>query len=181
MSRILGVLIVIGLVLAGAAYAGSPLWAFEQLKDAARSGDRDRLEALVDFPAVRENLKHEVDSKVVKLAREASGVSFPAVMALGRLGAMLGDRAVDKLVTPQAISAMVTEGRSPRRRTDQANQDGSQAEAPPPRPSVHYAYLSPDRFRVALSPADQPDVAVALIMERHGLFSWRVEEIELPR
>jgi len=179
MSRILGVVIVVGLVLAGAAYAGSPLLAFEQLKAAARSGDRDRLEALVDFPAVREDLKHQVDSKVVKLAREASGVSFPAVMALGRLGAMIGDRAVDKLITPQAISAMVTEGRSPRRHAEPSDQDPTDGTTP--KVSVHYAYLSPDRFRVALSPADRPDTAVALIMDRRGLFSWRVEGIELPR
>jgi hypothetical protein len=176
MNRILGVLALLVLLLAAAAYIGSPFWTFHELKEAARSGDKDRLEALVDFPAVRENLKGQVDSKAVKLAREASGVGFPAVMALGKLGSVIGDRAVDRLVTPEAITALVTKGRN--LRLHQVNDDHQGADA---QPQVRYAYLAPDRFRVALSPADRPDTTVALVMNRQGLFSWRVEELELPK
>ena len=181
MSRALGVLAFFVVALAVAAYVGSPFWAFQQLKEAAETGDRDRLAALVDFPAVREDLKRQVDSGVVKLAREASGVGFPAVMAFGKLGSLLGDRAVDKLVTPKAIATMVSLGRSPR--DPQAREEAAEAQSgkAAPQPSVHYAYLSPDRFRVALAPNAQSDVAAALILQRQGLFSWRVEQIELPR
>ncbi len=182
MNRGLGILLAIALLLVAGAYVASPIWAFTQLKEAARAGDRDRLDALVDFPAVRENLKQQVDSKAVKLARQASGVGFPAVMVLGKLGAAIGDRAVDKLITPGAISAMVTLGRSPRDHKARDNPDGAApGDEDSHKPDIHYAYLSPDRFRIALSPADRPDPVVALIMERHGLVSWRVEEIELPK
>ena len=181
MNRILAALIIVLLLLAAGAYLGSPLWTFQQLKEAARAGDKDRLAALVDFPAVREDLKRQVDSKVVKLAREASGVSFPAVMALGRLGSMLGDRTIDKLVTPEAIATMVVWGRSPRDPNLAAARQAAQKGATSPSASVHYAYLSPDRFRVALAPNAQSDVAAALVMQRQGLFSWRVVQIELPR
>lgn len=181
MNRALGVLLVIVLALAAAAYLGSPFWAFQQLKVAAETGDQDRLAALVDFPAVRDDLKRQVDSGAVKLAREASGVGFPAVMALGRLGSMLGDRAIDKLVTPQAITTMITLGRSPRDPLARTEAAEAQSGRTTPQPSIHYAYLSPDRFRVALAPNAQSDVAAALILQRQGLFSWRVEQIELPR
>ncbi len=181
MNRALGMFLVIVLGLAAAAYLGSPFWAFQQLKEAAQTGDKDRLAALVDFPAVREDLKRQVDSGAVKLAREASGVGFPAVMALGRLGSLLGDRTIDRLVTPQAIATMVTLGRSPRDPTARTEAADVQSGKVAPQPSVHYGYLSPDRFRVALSPNAQSDVAAALIMQRQGLFSWRVEQIELPR
>jgi hypothetical protein len=177
MNRVVAALLVLVLTAVAAAWLASPLWTFEQLKDAARAGDQERLEALVDFPAVRDNLKKQVDSRAVKLAREASGVGMPAVMALGKLGAMIGDRAVDRLVTPEAITLIVNRGRNPR--LNWSNDD------PPPRadarPEVRYAYLSPDRFRVALSPPDRPETSVALIMERRGLFTWRVEELELPK
>ena len=181
MNRLLGVLLVIALALAAAAYLGSPFWAFQQLKEAAQAGDKDRLAALVDFPAVREDLKRQVDSGAVKLAREASGVGFPAVMALGKLGSLLGDRAIDKLVTPKAIATMISLGRSPR--DPQAREEVAEAQSgrTTPQPSVRYAYLSPDRFRVALAPNAQSDVAAALILQRQGLVSWRVEQIELPR
>ena len=198
MNRALGALLLIGLLLVAGAYIASPVYAFTQLKDAARTGDRDRLEALVDFPAVRENLKRQVDSKAVKAARGASGISYPVVAILGRIGAALGDKAVDKLVTPQSISAMVTlgEARHGHNSKDKgaskdadASGDNNTAANPAPPPAqdlslpkveTHYAYLTPDRFRVAVAPASHPDVPVALIMDRKGLFSWRVEEIELP-
>lgn len=181
MPRTLGALLVLIVVLVAAAYLGSPFYAFQQLREAAREGDRDRLAALVDFPAVREDLKHQVDSGAVKLAREASNVGFPAVMALGKLGSMLGDRAVDRLVTPEAISTMLTLGRSPRDPNANVEKAAIETGRVAPRMSVRYAYLSPDRFRVALAPNAESDVAAALILQRQGLFSWRVEQIELPR
>ena len=110
MSRVAGVLVLLVLLAGGALYAGSPLLAFQQLQAAARAGDKDRLEALVDFPAVRENLKKQVDSHVTKLARTASGVGYPVAMILGKIGAALGDKTVDRLITPESISAMVNLG-----------------------------------------------------------------------
>ena len=186
MNRGLGALLLIGLLLVAGAYAASPLLAFSQLKEAARTGDHDRLEALVDFPAVRENLKQQVDSKAVRAARGASGISYPVVAILGRLGAALGDKAVDKLVTPASISAMVTLGEARRGHRSKDKTDATDAAPPaeaaasPPNVVTRYAYLTPDRFRVAVAPASRPNTAVALILDRKGLFSWRVEEIELP-
>ena len=184
MNRVLGGLLLLAVVAAGALYVGSPLLTFQQLKTAAQAGDKDQLQALVDFPAVRENLKQQVDSKAVKLAREASGVGVLPVMALGKLGSMLGDRAIDRLVTPEAVAALVKSGRNPRlhwKRADPDEAGSTDAAADDAKPVVSYAYQTPDRFRVALSPPDRPDTSAALILERRGLFSWRVEEIELPK
>jgi hypothetical protein len=57
--------IVIGVV----AYELSPLFAFNSLKRAAKSGDRDRLEQVVDFPAVRENLKSQISASILEAMR----------------------------------------------------------------------------------------------------------------
>ena len=184
MSKGLGLLIALVLIAVAAVYAASPLYAFHQLKAAAESGDRERLEAMVDFPAVREDLKRQVDSKATKLARKAQGVGYPIAAVLGALGAALGDRAVDQLVTPDAISAMVQYGQTPRDRRKQTKADGGnedQDQEGPHGTRVRGAYLSPDRFRFRVSPAAQPDGGIDLIMERHGLFSWRLEAIELPK
>ena len=121
-----------------------------------------------------------INEAAVKLAREASGVSFPPVMAIGRLGSLLGDRVIDKLVTPEAIATVVLWGRSPRDPNLPEARKAAQSGAVPASASVHYAYLSPDRFRVALAPNAQSQVAVALVMQRQGLFSWRVVQIEVP-
>lgn len=176
MNRVLGVLAVLVLVAVAAVYVGSPFYAFQQLKQAARSGDRERLEAMVDFPAVREDLKRQVDSKATKLARGAEGIGYPIAAILGKLGASLGDRAIDKLVTPDAISAMVQSGRTPHGH-HKPDADGK----PGGGTTVGYGYLTPDRFRFRVAPSGAPDEPIDLIMERHGLASWRLEAIELPK
>jgi hypothetical protein len=176
MNKVLGALILVLLLAVGAAYALSPFYAFQQLKQAAETGDRERLEALVDFPAVRDDLKGQVDSKAVKLAREASGVGHPIAMLLGRLGSAVGDQAVDQVVTPEGITEIVTAGRAAHGgyKDKAADKDASK-----PATKVSYGYLTPDRFRVSIAPADHPDEQIALLMDRRGLFSWRVERIEL--
>lgn len=184
MNRTLSLILVLVLAAVGAGYAASPVYAFHQLKAAAEAGDRDQLNALVDFPGVREDLKRQVDSRAVKVAREASGIGYPIAAILGHIGAAFGDHAIDKLVTPEAISAMVRSGMVPhkhRRKDDDASaREGAPDGASGDKVVTRFAYLTPDRFRVAVSPAGQTDRAIDLILDRKGLFSWRLEQIELP-
>jgi hypothetical protein len=185
MSRV-GTVLTILLALAAAAlagvYAASPVLAFHDLQKAARAGDRDRLEALIDFPAVREDLKRQVDAGLVKLARKSSGVGFWPLEALGVVGSAVGDRAIDKLVTPEAIALMAAQGERPGgKRSKEAKGDADSAPpAPADKPVVRYAYLTPDAFRVSIAPAGHPDLPVGLILQRRGLFAWRVVAIRLP-
>jgi hypothetical protein len=176
MGRIAGVLVLVLVLAFAGAYAASPLLAFQQLKQAAETGDRDRLEALVDFPAVREDLRAQTESKALKLGREVGGIGHPAAMLLGRAATQLSDQAVDKLVTPEAISELVRDGRSAR---DPAPADGGKGPRPKSSTTIRYAYLTPDRFKVTIAKSKSDVAAVALIMDRRGLFSWRVERIEL--
>jgi len=186
MSRV-GTVLTILLFLAAAAFAGayaaSPFLAFKQLQEAARAGDRDRLEALIDFPAVREDLKRQVDAGIVKLARKSSGVGFWPLEALGIVGSAVGDRAIDKLVTPDAIALMASQGERPggkKAKADKEDADAATAPKPADKPVVRYAYLTPDAFRVSIAPAGHPNLPVGLILQRRGLFAWRVVAIRLP-
>ena len=176
MSRIVGVLTLLLVLAFAGAYAASPLFAFQQLKQAAETGDRDRLEALVDFPAVREDLRGQTESKALKLGREAGGIGHPLAMLLGKAAGELSDRAVDKLVTPDAIADLVRYGRTAHDPTTPAG--GAKAEKSKG-PALRYAYLTSDRFKVTIARSKTDIGAAALIMDRRGLFSWRVERIEL--
>ena len=180
MNRLLAGLLLAALVVLAAAYAASPLFAFQQLKQAAHDGDKDRLEALVDFPAVRDSMKQQVEGRVVKLAQKADGIGLPGTV-LGKLGSIFGDRAVDKMVTPESISTMVQLGETPRQHRKRLKDAGEDAKNVPTQDVVtHYAYLTPDRFRVGVASAAAPDAEIALLLDRRGLFGWRVEAIELP-
>jgi len=181
MSRVgtaLTILLALAAVALAGVYAVSPVLAFRELQEAARAGDRDRLEALIDFPAVREDLKRQVDAGVIKLARKSSDIGFWPLEALGMLGSVVGDRAIDKLMTPDAIALMASEGQRPGGK--KAKADANAAPAPAEKPVVRYAYLTPDAFRVSVAPAGHPDLPVGLILQRRSLFAWRVVAIRLP-
>lgn len=153
MGRFLGFLILLGALVAGVAYVGSPWLAFRQLGEAARSGDQDRLEALVDYPAVREGMKRQVDSGPTKLSRSMSGVGFAPVQAVGKLGSMHGDRKIRKLIAADQLALLV-------------------------KGEAHYAYLTADRVRVTVAAGDRDPAG--FILERRGLFSWKLVKVELP-
>ena len=87
-----------------------------------------------------------------------------------------------EVVADRLPGAMVRSGIVPHRHKHQ-DEDAAAATTPVADDSkvmTRFAYLTPDRFRVAVSPADQADRAINLIMDRKGLFSWRLEQIELP-
>jgi hypothetical protein len=153
MGRFFGFLIVLGLIAFGVAYVGSPWLAFRQLGEAAQAHDQDRLDALVDYPAVREGMKGQVDSGATKLSRTVAGVGFAPVQAVGKLGTMRGDRKIRKLIAPDALAGLV-------------------------RGAPSYAYLTPDRVRVAVARQQRPPAG--FVLERRGLFAWKLVKLELP-
>lgn len=153
MGRLFGFLVFAALVAFAAAYAGSPWYAFSQLKEAAAAHDADRLEALVDYPAVQEGMKKQVDSAPTKLSRTIAGVGFAPVQAVGKLGSMRGDKKIRKLIAADRL-ADLTQG------------------------ETAYSYLTPDRMRVTATRAPRP--AAGFILERRGLFAWKLVKLELP-
>lgn len=159
---VLGVLV---LLVVGGAYAASPFLAAQDLGQAFKNGDRDRLAADIDFPAVRENLKADVRAKLMaNMANDASMKNNP----FAALGAMMVptivNNLVDGYVTPEGISTFIK------------NQTNT---SPNGRPKFNASYAGLNRFIIASEKGEGSD-QVRLIMERHGLFSWKVERIELP-
>jgi DUF2939 family protein len=156
--RLFAALLVLAVLAFGAAYFASPAYALYQLKQAAEAQDRDKLEALIDFHAVRENLKRQVDSEVTKAARAARDGGWSPLEAIGKLGSLWGDRKIRKLIEPGAIQKMLASGELKPR----------------------FSYLTLDRVRVRLERPGEADVPLTLIMDRRGVFGWQVTKIELP-
>ncbi len=135
------------------AYAASPLLAARSLIQAAKAGDEKGLERQVDFPAFRASLKDELNARMMAEMRNDPRMADSGLSGLGMLlaPAIVGG-AVDAFVTPQAISMMVQEGRTPK-------------------PAFSIA--------VTLTRDDQPDEAVSLLMKRRNLFGWKLAAIDL--
>jgi hypothetical protein len=58
---------------------------------------------------------------------------------------------------------------------------GDPAEPPAPRRvKAALVMTGVNSFHIRLSPADEPEKRLTLILRRHGLFDWKVTDVELP-
>jgi hypothetical protein len=161
------------LLVAGGIYVGSPYYAALNLKSAAVSGDPDRLEAAVDFPAVRESLKAQFSVALTRRMNREPDMRDSPLAGLGRLMMpVLVDRMVDAVVDPDALAALVRGSRSLRERQPPHTQN----------PDVRYDYqwVSPDRFRVKLSNSRTREEGPSFLFERRGFAGWKLITLELP-
>jgi hypothetical protein len=155
-----------------AAYFGSPWLAVNDLKSAAVSGDRDRLEQDVDFPAVRESLKSQFSAAMLKAAKPDPNNPFAALGAV--LVPALADRMIDTYLTPDALANMIKRGQAAKPDSQQASGDDND------KVQAVLGYRTLDRFRAQFIDPKQPDEALSLIFERRGWFTWKLIRIDLP-
>ncbi|MBN8800926.1 MAG: DUF2939 domain-containing protein, partial [Stenotrophomonas acidaminiphila] len=92
-------------LLAGYVAAG-PWLAIRGISEAIEQRDAARLARHVDFPALRINLKAQLDDQLVRRAGSDMQSSLFGVMALGVAGRLTG-AAVDVMVAPAGISALL--------------------------------------------------------------------------
>lgn len=161
-------------------YAASPYLAMGALQEAARTGDRDKLEELVDFPRVRESLKADFSAAMMKKAQDdASMRDNPFAGLAMMLVPALVDRVVDAAVSPEGIARMQQGKGVP---TPPGAKPMGEAKPKPaprtgdkPKLTAHYAGLN--RFKV-----DQPTDSgpMTWVFARQGLFGWKLIRIELP-
>lgn len=179
MKKLLIGLIVLAFLTAGIWYFASPGYAVMQLRQAAVEGDADALRERVDFNSIRESLKSDARASVeaeVASGRGGMPAKFGASLALGLIGPM-----IDRLVTPENIATLVSEGQA---------MDGDLTGIAPPRqqpmPRLDEEPAEPadwtierdgfSRFRaVATNEANAP----VFIFERDGL-GWDLTRIALP-
>ena len=161
------------------AWAAAPVLAARALIRAAKAGDERRIERLVDFPSLRESVKSELNAELMARMSQDPRV---ADSGLGGLGMMLAPMilagAVDAVVTPEVVAHMVTTAEAP-----------DPTRRPPPEPAgdehdgddIHqsWGYRGLDEFAVTLTDRDQPDDHLALILERRGMFDWKLAAVDL--
>ncbi|HST91712.1 MAG TPA: DUF2939 domain-containing protein [Brevundimonas sp.] len=166
------------LVVFAAAWAIAPILAAQSLVRAAKAGDERRIEALVDFPALRTSLKEELNAELIERMRRDPRVVESGLGGLGMmLAPMLLSGAVETLITPEVVADMVVtaEAPDPARPSDPDPTDKRDAD------DIHQAwgYRSLNEFAVTLTDRDRPDDRLALIMVRYGLFEWKLAAVDL--
>lgn len=174
---------VVGLVVAAVAlfalaWAAAPVLAAQALIRAAKAGDADRIEQLVDFPALRQSLKDELTTELAAHMRRDSGLADSRLDGLGMiLAPMLLSGAVDAVVTPEVVAQMVTTAEAP----DPTVRDRPEPADARDSDDIHQAwgYRNLNAFSVTLTDRDHPDQRLALILERRGVFSWKLAAVDI--
>lgn len=168
-----------------AAYLASPLLAANALKSAAQSSDADKLQRLVDFPAVRESLKGQLNAMVLQSIesdpdlKDNPFAGFAAVMAPA-----LVNQAIEGYVTAEGLSAMMAAnkpvaGAAPSNAP--ARVSPSKPPAASPEPVFEHRYKDLDTYLITSVSAENPKARFSFVLHRQGLFGWRLTRIELPK
>ncbi len=158
----------------GGAYFASPFMALKSLQDSIRAGDKEKMESLVDFPEVRENLKTQVAASMAAKAGEDPKMAAFATMLIGGL--------VETMVTPDGMLKILASG-DLSLKDDKADKTAASAPAGPATPIkvTRMSYLDPSHFRAQLAPEKGEAAGLGLVMERRGLFGWKLTRLDLPK
>jgi hypothetical protein len=159
------------LALVAAAAAGAWLWitpdrAVDRLREAARAGDVETLDEVVDFESVRANLKADLNEVVTRRTRGSDGLLATIGAAVG--GAVVGGL-VDTFVSPNGVAA-IAQGRRPDADNGQPIEDAE--------PRIDRRSLSTFVARFE-GDGGNPEDRVGLEFSRAGL-QWRLTRVLLP-
>lgn len=169
-------------VLALAGLYATPYVTLHQMRKAAAADDAPALAARVDFPALRENLKADMQQRMLDRDRNERGEPSPAsTFGAALAGALLGPM-VDALITPEAL-ARILEGQRPvkaaigfaKPRPEPGSADRARARL---ETAMGYESLNRFVFRVR-HPGDDED-PIELVLHRDGLIGWKLAELRLP-
>ena len=159
-------------------WAAAPVLAAQALIRAAKAGDEKKIEQLVDFPALRQSLKDELNAELAAEMRRDPRMAESGLGGLGLiLAPMLVSGAVDAVVTPEVVARMVTTAEAPDPTVRDAPEPGDAADED----DIHQAwgYRDLNAFAVTLTDRDRPEQRLALILERRGLFDWKLAAVDI--
>jgi hypothetical protein len=166
-------LVILALLFAGVWLYFTPYLALNQLQKAAREGNTQAMNELVDFPALRESVKSNVRGAVENGAGRRAG---PLGVLGGILAGAVAGPVVDAVLTPQGVSALVSGARPGERNPE--GESGGRVHAPDVK--VKRGYESMDVFVVHFVDKQNGHERMALVLRRQGLIHWRLSGVRVP-
>jgi hypothetical protein len=150
-------------------YFLSPFMLLRSLSYAVKNRDRNAIAEDVDFFAVRESLKQQLDS-YLKIRQKGPHKLNRFSNLLLSLAPSIGGQVIDSIVTPDGVTYIIS-------------QHVSQNSAGPSRPSLwqgKFSWRGPNHFQASYVNQRHPDQPFALDLERKGLFEWQITGLTLP-
>ena len=178
-SRNVKIVMAILAVLAVGYLAAGPYLTAYQLRTAILEQDGEALPEYVDFPALRESLKAELNAAMIDGVLDEEDANPFAALGAALAGLMI-DRVIDAYVTPAGLRTLMT---APGAEVDVSNSraaflstDGSVVEELDM--NVDMGYRSLSRFDIVTA-SKEGDDHVTFVLRRRGI-DWKLTEIRLP-
>lgn len=155
---------------------GSANWDLYRLKTAAQEQDSTSFNQRVDYPRLRESLK----SQMMGMLGESSQDSWSSGAA-SAMGRAFVERMIDTLVRPEMVIRMMSGASEPgtagfpARGKDPDSHLGTELVWKSEWVGLHRMVVQ------VRSTQDAEKASFSLVLERHGLASWQVVELRLPR
>lgn len=159
--------------------AAGPFLTADRIGEAVQAQDSAALAEEIDFPALRANLKAQIEDRLARRVGSDAQSSVLGALAVRIAGGVAGG-AVDAMVTPAGIGALM-EGRSFWERLGgERGSGGDGYGARPPSNPLHdaeYRFESTSRFTATVH--DEAGRPVVFVLTRGGL-DWKLSDIRLP-
>jgi hypothetical protein len=161
------------LILAVGYIAAGPFLTVWAIKTAIVEQDAEKLSENIEFTALRQNLKDQLNTTMMKnIAAELKGNPFAALAA--GLSTKMADGIVDSLVTPNGLAA-VMEGKKPSKKESEDN--ASPIKKDSLFKNARFSYDSTSKFSIWIPDAKGKDARI--VLQRNGL-SWKLVNIVIP-
>ncbi len=180
-------------------FFASPYHTLYQIKTAVDQHDADAIVAVIDFPQVKSSVKEQLKSSM--MANLANELPDDDMQMLGAMfaGAMV-DGIVDVVVTPNAVTLLMdgknindelqkklggmanehaanSQVATTEKQADSANQPSINSDDW----DINTRYTGINNFAVDVMRTDKTtNEPITLLMQREGLFGWKVVDVKLP-
>lgn len=151
----------------------TPHMVVNNMKSAAKAKDAAKLSEYVNYPALKENLKTNLNSELTSVAINKSKTDPFSAMGAA-MATMFIDPLINTLVTPEGLSMMMN-GDATQARTGNAATRPSDSDV-----KTSMSYESFDRFVVTATKEDAVEESIDLIFIRDSMFSWKLTGVRLP-
>ncbi|RBJ43101.1 DUF2939 domain-containing protein [Xanthomonas oryzae] len=177
MKKAIGILVVV-LLAVTAWWFGGPYLTMQGLSKAIEQRDTAALEHYVDFPRVRSSLRAQLNDYLVRQAGPDIAASPWGTLLYG-LGNQLGGAAVDTLVTPIGIGALLQGHVLWKRGRNELHGGDPFGPTEPARPlkNAKHRFEALDRFVIDVerAPGEPP---MKVVLEPQGL-RWKLVDLQL--